>query len=108
MTRPPTIGLIIEARKSSKLIPPPLDILPYVDLLQIINSKKEAVAWIQLLHERVPSADGESQWMLPRMTHLMFRSCHLSTDDFMEMLDRRYGRRRGKMTGRVQIMLKSD
>ncbi|KAG8862139.1 hypothetical protein FRB96_002169 [Tulasnella sp. 330] len=44
MIRPPTIGLIIEAQISSKLIPPPLDILPYVDLLHIVNSKKEAIA----------------------------------------------------------------
>ncbi|KAG8878183.1 hypothetical protein FRB97_002734 [Tulasnella sp. 331] len=98
MIHPPTINLIIEAPKwSSELTPPPLDILPYVDLLHIIESEREAAAWIKLLSERVVLADGEARWTLSRMTRLVFHSCSPDANDLIGMIRSRYGRRGGSM-----------
>ncbi|KAG9014426.1 hypothetical protein FRB93_013551 [Tulasnella sp. JGI-2019a] len=105
MAQAPTISLIIDSpRWSSDLIPAPA-ILPYVNLLHIIDNEKEAASWIQRLSERLPSSeddDGVPPWTLARMTRLVFHSCYPKVGDLVEMLSRRYGGRGGVVTGQQE------
>ncbi|KAG8868972.1 hypothetical protein FRB98_003100 [Tulasnella sp. 332] len=94
MIQPPTINLIIEVlNTSSELIPLPFDMPRHVDQPCIMGGETNAAMWIQLLSEPLTLANGEAQWTLPRMTHLVFHSCSPNPEALSKMIGRRYGGR---------------